>query len=324
MISYFKSQQPTTVIVFLLFFLLVKIPSLFSGAHYPIYPLVNLWGRIGIFFPDSSILSLSIGQACLLMQAIWFNYLFNKADYNEVNSFVPAIYFTLITSLLPAFGVFSIFTIIGFLLLAIFHTLLLITMKENNKLECFNLGVLAGVLILLDAHFVFLLPSLVVILYILSPFKFNHFVLLFFGVLLPGYTAVSLSYITDTGLDFGALSVFRFYLFQPKASTLNIAALAVTISYLLFSFVSLRGIMFSAGIRRRKNVNMLILLLLGISAVILFNHRQNEAVLSYLFIPVSIFLTLLMLRIRKKRLGEILNAIFVLVIFVTNIVRIFK
>lgn len=324
MISYFKSQQPTTVIVFLLFFLLVKIPSLFSGAHYPIYPLVNLWGRIGIFFPDSSILSLSIGQACLLMQAIWFNYLFNKADYNEVNSFVPAIYFTLITSLLPAFGVFSIFTIIGFLLLAIFHTLLLITMKENNKLECFNLGVLAGVLILLDAHFVFLLPSLVVILYILSPFKFNHFVLLFFGILLPGYTAVSLSYITDTGLDFGALSVFRFYLFQPKASMLNIAALAVTVSYLLFSFVSLRGIMFSAGIRRRKNVNMLILLLLGISAVILFNHRQNEAVLSYLFIPVSIFLTLLMLRIRKKRLGEILNAIFVLVIFVTNIVRIFK
>ncbi len=324
MISYFKSQQPTTVIVFLLFFLLVKIPSLFSGAHYPIYPLVNLWGRIGIFFPDSSILSLSIGQACLLMQAIWFNYLFNKADYNEVNSFVPAIYFTLITSLLPAFGVFSIFTIIGFLLLAIFHTLLLITMKENNKLECFNLGVLAGVLILLDAHFVFLLPSLVVILYILSPFKFNHFVLLFFGVLLPGYTAVSLSYITDTGLDFGALSVFRFYLFQPKASMLNIAALSVTVSYLLFSFVSLRGIMFSAGIRRRKNVNMLILLLLGISAVILFNHRQNEAVLSYLFIPVSIFLTLLMLRIRKKRLGEILNAIFVLVIFVTNIVRIFK
>lgn len=324
MISYFKSQQPTTVIVFLLFYLLVKIPSLLSGAHYPIYPLVNLWGRIGIFFPDSSILSLSIGQACLLMQAIWFNYLFNKADYNEVNSFVPAIYFTLITSLLPAFGVFSIFTIIGFLLLAIFHTLLLITMKENNKLECFNLGVLAGVLILLDAHFVFLLPSLVVILYILSPFKFNHFVLLFFGVLLPGYTAVSLSYITDTGLDFGALSVFRFYLFQPKASMLNIAALAVTVSYLLFSFVSLRGIMFSAGIRRRKNVNMLILLLLGISAVILFNHRQNEAVLSYLFIPVSIFLTLLMLRIRKKRLGEILNAIFVLVIFVTNIVRIFK
>lgn len=324
MISYFKSQQPTTVIVFLLFFLLVKIPSLFSGAHYPIYPLVNLWGRIGIFFPDSSILSLSIGQACLLMQAIWFNYLFNKADYNEVNSFVPAIYFTLITSLLPAFGVFSIFTIIGFLLLAIFHTLLLITMKENNKLECFNLGVLAGVLILLDAHFVFLLPFLVVILYILSPFKFNHFVLLFFGILLPGYTAVSLSYITDTGLDFGALSVFRFYLFQPKASMLNIAALAVTVSYLLFSFVSLRGIMFSAGIRRRKNVNMLILLLLGISAVILFNHRQNEAVLSYLFIPVSIFLALLMLRIRKKRLGEILNAIFVLVIFVTNIVRIFK
>ena len=49
-----------------------------------------------------------------------------------------------------------------------------------------------------------------------------------------------------------------------------------------------------------------------------------SVVFSYLILPVSIFLTLLMLRIRKKRLGEILNAIFVLVIFVTNIVRIIK
>lgn len=324
MISYFKSQQPTIVVVFLLFFVLIKVPFLISGTHFPIHPLQNLWGSAGILFPDYNGLSLLAAQICLLLQAIWFNYLFNKADYNEANSFVPAVYYTLITSILPPFNVFSIFTIIGFLLLAIFHTLLTITIKENNKLECFNLGVLAGILVLLDAHFIFLLPFLVVILYILSPFKFNHFVLLFFGILFPVYVAFSLSYITDTSLDIGTFSVFRFYLFQHDVTVHSIIVLSVMVAYLLFSFISLRGIMFSAGIRRRKNVNMLILLLLGISAVIIFNHQQNEAVFSYLFIPVSIFLTLLMLRIRKKRLGEILNAIFVLVIFVTNIVRIFK
>ncbi len=321
MIAYFKSQQPTTVIVFLLFFLFVKLPFLISGVHYPIHPLVNLWGSAGVFFPNHTGLGFFIAQICLLLQAVWFNYLFNKADYHEVNSFVPAVYFTLISSILPSFNLFSIFTVIGFLLLAVFHTLLTITIKEHNKLECFNLGVLAGMLVLLDAHFLFLLPFLVVILYILSPFRFNHFVLLFFGILFPGYVAVSLSYITDTNLDFGAFSVFRFYLFQPDLNVFSIIALSLTASYLLFSFISLRGIMFSAGIKRRKNVNMLILLLLGICTVLALSHQQNEAVFSYLFIPVSIFLTLLMLRIRKTRLGEILNAIFVLVIFVTNLLR---
>lgn len=69
---------------------------------------------------------------------------------------------------------------------------------------------------------------------------------------------------------------------------------------------------------------MLIFFFVGIVLLILFSGNLDVTVFSLLFIPVSIFLTLFMLRIRKKRLGEILNAIFVIVIFVTNIVRLFK
>ena len=69
---------------------------------------------------------------------------------------------------------------------------------------------------------------------------------------------------------------------------------------------------------------MLIFHFVGMVLVILLSGHLDETVFALLFIPVSIFLSLFMLRIRKKRLGEILNAIFVIVIFVTNIVRIFK
>ena len=100
--------------------------------------------------------------------------------------------------------------------------------------------------------------------------------------------------------------------------------LLLTGVYLLFSFISMRGIMYSTGFKRRKNLNMLIFYFVGMVLVILLSGHLDETVFALLFIPVSIFLSLFMLRIRKKRLGEILNAIFVIVIFVTNIVRIFK
>jgi len=93
---------------------------------------------------------------------------------------------------------------------------------------------------------------------------------------------------------------------------------------LLFSFVSLRGIMYSVGFKRRKNLIMLIFLFLGLIATVLFSGNLDETTLSLLILPIGVFLSLFMLRIRKKQIGEILNAIFVIVIFVTNIIRIFK
>ncbi|MBK9330580.1 MAG: hypothetical protein IPM95_15080 [Sphingobacteriales bacterium] len=324
MISFFKSQQPTTTLAFLLFFLVIRLPFLLSGISPAVTELESLWGGIGIILPGYPLLNLILAQCCLLLQAIWFNSLFNKADYHEVSSLVPAVYFSMITAAFHQFNLFSVFTIIGFILLAILHMLLIVGAKENNKLESFNLGVLTGIVILLDVHFIFMLPFLLVIFYILSSFRFHHFVLLFFGILFPAYVVVSISYLADIPLKFKMSELLDFHLLIPDFDTSSAIAVGMILSYLLFSFVSLRGIMFSAGIRRRKNVNMLILFFLGALAVVLSSYRQNSVVFSYLILPVSIFLTLLMLRIRKKRLGEILNAIFVLVIFVTNIVRIIK
>lgn len=63
---------------------------------------------------------------------------------------------------------------------------------------------------------------------------------------------------------------------------------------------------------------------IGLVITLTFARNADESILSILFIPVSVFLTLFMLRIRKKRLGEILNIIFITVTIVTNIVKFFK
>ncbi len=324
MLSYFKSQQPVTVLAFALFFIIVKLPFAFLGHLIPVKEIPSLWGYAGTFAPYAFTTNFLLAQAALLVQAVWFNYLFHKADYCEGSTMVPALYFTMVTSLVPAFNQWNIYLLIGFILLALFHILLTITVKENAKIECFNAGVLGGVLVLINGHFILFVPFLLLMLYALKPFRLNEYLMLLFGIMLPVYFALSASYLFDLLINPSPFYISSFSLFKPKNNILDDINYILVAVYLLFSFVSLRGIMYSTGFKRRKNINMLVLLLLAMTLTVLLSGKLDEAVLSFLFIPTSVFLSIFMLRIRKKRLGEILNAIFVCTICIVNIVRIFR
>ena len=324
MLSYFKSQQPTTVLAFVLFFVLVKIPFFIAGTLVPVEPVQNLWFSVGLLIESSFFVNFILAQICLIIQAIWFNYLFHKADYNETNTMIPAVYFTLVTSLITQFNQFSIYLVIGFILLAVFQTLLTITTKDNARKHSFNLGILGGILVILNAHFLFFLPFLFLMLYAVKPFRINEYLMLFFGLTFPFYFAASISYLMNFDINISEffISFFRFFRFENDL--FNIILFVLTNVYLLMSFVSLRGIMYSTGFKRRKNINMLIFFFIGMIVTILFCDNLDEGFLSLLFIPVSVFLSLFMLRLRNKKWSEIFNVIFVLTIFTVNIVRIFK
>ena len=324
MLSYFKSLQPSSVIAFLITFLLLKLPFFFIAIK-PTQTILNFWTNtdaITVF--KSPFLSVFIAQICLLGQAIWINYLFQKADFHEGSSMIPALYFTIISSLFPQFNLLSIYILITFVLLLLLHVFLSIIIKENSKIECFNAGLLCGVLCLLDVRFFIFIPILIWIIYAIKPFKINEYILLVFGLLFTFYIALSLCYLMDISIN---LSVLKFKLLQfntPLQNTLNIIIISITLLYLFFSFISLRGILFSTGFKRRKSIKMLVLLFIGAVLIIAISGNTDEAALSVLIIPLSIFFALFMLRIRKKRLGETLNLIFVFVTFITNIVRIFR
>ncbi len=323
MISFFKSQQPATILAFILFFIFIKIPFFLFGKIVPIANIDNLWNSVGLIANTSFIVNLLLAQICLFTQAIWFNYLFHKADYNENNTMIPALYFSLATSLIPQFNQFSIYLLIGFILLAVFHTLLTITTKDSAKVDSFNLGVLGSILVIINAHFLFFLPFLFLMLYAVKPFRVNEYIMLLFGMLFPFYFALSISYLFDCDINVQQFIVTSIKTFRFERNIFNFIVFVLTAIYMIMSFVSLRGIMYSTGFKRRKNVNMLIFFFIGTTITIVSSSNLDETTLSFLFIPVSIFLALFMLRLRNKKWTEIFNAIFVLVTFITNLVRVF-
>ncbi|MDB5227276.1 MAG: hypothetical protein JWN78_1469 [Bacteroidota bacterium] len=324
MLSYFKTQRSTTIFVFVLFFILLKIPFFISAKLVPVANVQNLWNAVGILLSGSIFLNFLLAQVCLLLQAIAFNFLFHKANYHEGNSLIPGVYFVLVTSLIPQFNEFTVYIILGFILLWMFQTLLLITIKESTRFECFNLGFTGGLLVILNAHFILFIPFLLAMLFVMKPFRFNEYLMLLFGILCPVYLALSVSYLSDLTLNIGAFSLSKFHFFRFQRNVFHAIDFILTAAYLLFGFISLRGIMYSTGFKRRKNINMLIFFFIGMVTTVLFCGDLDETAFMLLAIPVSIFLSLFMLRIRKKKLGEILNAIFVVTIFILNLIRIFK
>ena len=324
MLSYLKSQQPTAIAFFVLLFCVIKIPFLFQHQDWSVVRIHGVWLNTGLLLPDHPVWGFLIAQICLLVQAIWFNYLFHKADYHESNTMIPAAYFALVTSVVPAFNYFNLYHILGFLLLLLFMILLQINSKESAKAESYNAGFLTGILVLLMPELILFIPFLLLMLYVLKPIRFNEYILLLMGILTPLYLAVGINYLFGIPQQTNLYWKELFHPFYIERDYLSLVLLILTGAYLLFSFISMRGILFSVGFKRRKNVNMLVFFLLGMATVILGSGSLGVSILALLWIPVSILLTLLLLRARKKKMPEILHVVFVLTIFIINIVRIVR
>ena len=322
MFSIFKTQQPISIFAFFLFFIVIKIPFIFL-TNIPIAPLQNLWD-LKFNCSTGYLLNFLIAQVCLLVQALWLNYLFHKADYHESNSMFPAVFFALLSAVLPTFNVLSVYLLMNFILLLLMQTFLSITTTENAKVECYNVGFLGGILLLLNINYIPFILCLFLMLYAVKSFRINDYFLLLFGILTPIYLGLGISYVAEISLNADIFSWSNFYFLRIHYDILNCISLITVVVFLLFSFISLRGILFSVGFKRRKNFNMLVYFLIGIVLSVLWSGSLDETTFSLLFIPASIFLALFMLRIRKRKLGEVLSVIFVVTIFIVNIVRIFK
>lgn len=190
-------------------------------------------------------------------------------------------------------------------------------------MEAFNMGLLGGILVLLDVHFLFFLPFLFLMLYVLKPFRFKEFMLLLFGWMMPVYFYLAIAYLFDVHINLSAYSLKHFSFFRLDRDVLGSINLIATTLLIMFSFISLRGIMYSTGFKRKKNVSMLIVLIIAMSIILVFSGRHAPDMLQIVFIPAAVLLSLLMLRIRKKKLGEIFNAVYIAIILAVNLLRIF-
>lgn len=230
---------------------------------------------------------------------------FHKNDFSEESiSFMPLVFYVGLLNTLPVHHVFSNIFFLNTLILIV----LLITIYFNNaslKGRVFFAGMLIGIGTMLSATMLFLLIHCLVALIIYRFSGTKDIVILFIGILLPFIYLFSYYYLTDQvytwSMIFDKLVVFDF---QSTFLNLGVTRLILLFALFLIGIILIftQKVLFDnkAILLRRRLTTMAVFFVTTI-LVILFNCEQFPYNLQYLFVPMSVYLTLES-QIKKPRL----------------------
>lgn len=266
MVFLFKQKAPANIVVLFLFGLLIKLPLFL----YPkIITVPETDGRLYTVFITS--LGSSAGSAVLAsitaffllyVQALMVNYLINEYRLTTRQTFLPAMAYMLITSLLPEWSYMSAVLLSNTFIILMFIVLFRLYNATTGNGKIYNIGLLAG----LGSYIFFpsLLFSISIILglMILRPFRINEVFLLFMGALTPYYFDAVYLFLNDALTQEHFLQAVYLHL-PPLQHSFWIVAAAVLlcIPFLLGGYyiqLQLRKMLIQA----RKNWSILLVYLL--------------------------------------------------------------
>jgi hypothetical protein len=184
-IAIFKQKSPGNVVVLLLFGLLLKLP-LFLYPKNVVASQID--GRLYQWVmsslpPGQPMLYSVIAFSLLYIQAIMLNYMVNEYRMIVKATYLPAMSFLLITSLLPEWNYLSSPMLANTFIIWMFIYLFRLYNSVNAKAQVYNIGLIAGVTSYIYFPSVAFVICILLGLMILKPFRLNEIVLFFLGCL---------------------------------------------------------------------------------------------------------------------------------------------
>lgn len=184
MVGLFKQKSAGNVVVLLIFGLLLKLPLFL----YPrLVKTTNNDGRLYQFIfsslPVNALLYSFLSFSLLYVQALMINYMMNEYRMITRQTFLPAMAYLLITSLLPEWSYLSSPLVANTLIIWMFIKVFKLYNTSNARADVFNIGLIAGI----SSYIYFPSASFIVCILlgmmILKPFRLNEIVLFLLGCL---------------------------------------------------------------------------------------------------------------------------------------------
>jgi len=290
-IAIFKQKSPGNVVITLLFGLLLKLPLF-------LYPknivASSIDGRlyqwfISILPPNSSMVYSVIAFSLLYTQALMINYMVNEYRMIVKATYLPAMAYLLITSLMPEWNYLSSPMLANSFIIWMFIYLFRLYNSNNAKAQVYNIGLITGMTSYIYFPSVAFVLCVLLGLMILKPFRLNEIVLFFLGCLTPYYFHAVYLFL------FGELSLRNFF---PQISVRipllkNSIWLAGSILLLTVPFL-VGGYFVQANLRRmliqvRKNWSVLLIYLLLAFFVPFINSDQSFETWILVTVPFAAF-----------------------------------
>jgi hypothetical protein len=200
-IGIYKQNNPGNTFILLMYALVLKFPSFLRPMsplrqeedHYLYNWLLNFLSPLHI--PDVGYAILAF--LLILIQASLLNRICNVLKMFPKASFLPAMSYILLSSLLPEWSQFSAPLLINTFLVWMFYRMSMLYNTSNPNVSVFNIGLIIGLMTLVNEPailFVLLIPFA---LFIMRPFRIREWLIGFLGVTTPYYFLGITLYLTD-------------------------------------------------------------------------------------------------------------------------------
>ena len=187
MIKQFRSLHPLNILFLIVLVLLVRLPvwNEFSGSASADFSELYrhlLWqGKPVLNWEPSTQFLLSF--CALLLQAFLFNYVVNSHNLIGKASFMPALLFAVLGSLIPSFAAIGPVLISNFLIIWLMNEFLSMYRQSEVRSFVYNAGFVIGIGTIIYTPFVAMLPLLWIGLMIFRPFNWREWVIGLLGFL---------------------------------------------------------------------------------------------------------------------------------------------
>jgi hypothetical protein len=292
-VRFFRSGNPLTVLLLLIYTLLVKFfyllhPSTFiaDGSEGLLYDLLVKWlqvlvGKSPLFFTSIAILLLFL-QTLLLTRIINHHRLFPKSTY------LPAMSYLLFTSLWQGWNVFSPALLVNCIMLWVFSSTTELYTRTSARDVVFNIGFALGIAGLFYFPAIVFCVLLLISLLIMRPFRLAEWIIALLGLICPLYLLGTYLFITNQGALLKRIP--RIGISLPIISDYKVwGALIASLFFFILGWMLLQRPLKKMLIQTRKTWAVQIVFVMVAILVPLFNVQFSPDYWVLAILPISMF-----------------------------------
>ncbi len=304
MIRFFRSPQPAAL------FIIPFITMLLWSIGWVFMPVYNASGLSPVWnFIQPLFFVMPVAIRTLLMvlvvstSAIYFNRLMNRHEVLYKNSYLPSLFYVLLSSAFPAFLSVHPIHFINLMLLLLLDSSFDFFKNDRVVKSIFNGGFLTGVICIIYFPMFPLILFYFMVLVILRSFELREWLIAAVGIFVPFFFLAvwwfpqtligQVHWLNDYILN------YRLAVLMPLPAKANVLALFIGL-LVLVSIVKLRSHYYKNIVRTRAYQQSIILLLLFLIGIIFLSGNMMVANFSTLVIPCAVVITYWFVAAKKR------------------------
>lgn len=277
MIALFKQKSPGNIALLLIFGLLLKLPLFLQPRWILSPPSDGNFYHVLIRYVDSAGGALLAGALAFLliyMQALIVNHCVNEYRMTARQTYLPAMSYLLITSLVPEWSYLSAPLVASTFVVWAFSKLFELYNTGPSNTKIYNIGLLLG----LASFFYFpaILFSVCILIgfMILRPFRLNEFFLMLIGLLTPFYFFAVYLFLTNRLSVQAFIPHFYFKMFVTRPSYWLLGSIILLCMPFLMGGYYIQKQLRKMLIQARKNWSILLLYVLAAILIPFVNNNS--------------------------------------------------